>query len=159
MTNGKPPSISKIQKIEHVLPGHTNSLGTVFGGKVMEWVDIAGAVCALRHARKPVVTASIDRVDFHAPARVGHLMILDARINYTGRTSMEVEVHVTAEDPMTGDQFLTTEALLTFVAIDQNCKPTSIVPLKPETEEEKLRFEEAKARKEAREQSRKNRRA
>lgn len=153
---GKNPSASKIQKIEQVLPGYTNSLGTVFGGKVMEWVDIAGAVCALRHARKHVVTASIDRVDFHAPARVGHLIILDAQVNFTGRTSMEIGVRATAEDPLTGDQFLTTEALLTFVAIDQNCKPIPIPPLLPETKEEKLRFEEGKERKRIRESSRKN---
>ncbi|MCB1197281.1 MAG: acyl-CoA thioesterase [Bdellovibrionota bacterium] len=152
----KSPKESKIQKIEHVLPGYTNTLGTVFGGKVMEWVDIAGAVCALRHARRPVVTASIDRVDFHAPARVGHLMILDAHINYTGRTSMEIQVQVTAEDPLTGDQFLTTEAFLTFVAIDQNCKPVEVPPLLLETEEEKQRFAEGKKRKEERVQSRTN---
>lgn len=153
---GKPPRLSKIQKIEHVLPGYTNTLGTVFGGKVMEWIDIAGAVSALRHARKPVVTASIDRVDFHAPARVGHLMILDAHINYTGKTSMEVEVRVTAEDPFTGDQFLTTEAYLTFVAIDSNGKPTNVPPLLPETEEEKKRFIEGEKRKETRIALRKN---
>ncbi len=153
---GKTVDNSRIQKIEHVLPGYTNTLGTVFGGKVMEWIDIAGAVCALRHARRPVVTASIDRVDFHAPARVGHLMILDAHINYTGRTSMEVEVQVTAEDPLTGDQFLTTEAFLTFVCIDQNGRPVEVPPLLPQTEEEKRRFEEGRKRKEYRAQSRKN---
>ncbi|MCB0272085.1 MAG: acyl-CoA thioesterase [Bdellovibrionales bacterium] len=152
---GKAPSVSRIQKIEHVLPGYTNSLGTVFGGKVMEWIDIAGAVCAIRHARKPVVTASIDRVDFLAPARVGHLMVLDAFVNYTGKTSMEIQVNVKAEDPMTGEQFLTTEALLTFVAIDQNCKPSPVPPLLPETKEEKARFEEGKQRKLDRENSRK----
>lgn len=153
---GKPPSESKIQKIEHVLPGDTNTLGTVFGGKVMEWVDIAGAVCALRHARRPVVTASMDRVDFHAPARVGHIMILDAWVNYTGRTSMEVQVVAKAEDPLTGNQFLTTEAFLTFVCIDQNCKPVEVPPLLPETDEEKKRFEEGKQRKLDRAKSRKN---
>ena len=113
----------------------------------MEWIDIAGAVCALRHARRPVVTASIDRVDFHAPARVGHLMILDAQINFTGRTSMEIEVLVTAEDPQTGDQFLTTEAFLTFVAINQNGTPIEVPPLLVTTDEEKQKFEEGKQRK------------
>jgi len=155
MPKPKSPKASKIQKIEHVLPGYTNTLGTVFGGKVMEWIDIAGAVCALRHARRPVVTASIDRVDFHAPARVGHLMILGAHVNFTGRTSMEIEVRVTAEDPQTGDQFLTTEAFLTFVAIDQNGKPVEVPPLLLETEDEKKRFEEGKQRKHLRTQLRK----
>ena len=144
--NGKTVKHSCIEKIEQVMPGNTNSLGTVFGGKVMEWIDIAGAVSALRHVRRPVVTASFDRVDFYAPARIGHLIILKAQVNYTGRTSLEVGVTVTAEDPMTGDQFLTTEALITFVAIDQNGNPVPVPPVIPETEEEKKRYKEGEMR-------------
>jgi len=147
---GKLAKESYVETIEQVMPGDTNVLGTVFGGKVMEWIDIAGAVSAMRHVRRPVVTASFDRVDFHAPARIGHFLILQARVNFTGRTSMEVEVTVNAEDPMTGDRFLTTNALITFVAIDQNCKPVLVPPVIPETEDEKRRFEEGKKRREER---------
>ncbi len=132
------------------MPGDTNVLGTVFGGKVMQWIDIAGAVSAMRHVRRPVVTASFDRVDFHAPARIGHFLILKAQVNYTGKTSLEVEVTVNAEDPMTGDRFLTTNALITFVAIDQNSKPVPVPPVIPETEDEKKRFEDGKRRREER---------
>lgn len=147
---GKPVKESCVETVQQVMPGDTNVLGTVFGGKVMEWIDIAGAVSAMRHVRRPVVTASFDRVDFHAPARIGHFLILQARVNYTGRTSLEVEVTVNAEDPMTGDKFLTTNALITFVAIDQNCKPVIVPQIVPETEEEKKRFEDGKRRREER---------
>lgn len=147
---GKPVKESYVETVQQVMPGDTNVLGTVFGGKVMQWIDIAGAVSAMRHVRRPVVTASFDRVDFHAPARIGHFLILKAQVNYTGRTSMEVEVTVNAEDPMTGDRFLTTNALITFVAIDQNSKPVPVPAVIPETPEEKKRFEEGKARREER---------
>ena len=152
---GKPVKESYVETVQQVMPGDTNVLGTVFGGKVMEWIDIAGAVSAMRHVRRPVVTASFDRVDFHAPARIGHFLILQARVNYTGRTSMEVEVTVNAEDPMTGDKFLTTNALITFVAIDQNCKPVQVPAIVPETEDEKKRFEDGKKRREDRLKSKK----
>ena len=147
---GKPVRESAIETIEQVRPGDTNTLGTVFGGKVMEWIDIAGAVAAMRHVRQPVVTASFDRVDFHAPARIGHLMVLKAQVNFTGKTSLEVGVTVHAEDPLTGQQFLTTQALITFVAIDKDCKPVQVPPIIPETDEEKKRFAEAKQRREDR---------
>lgn len=147
---GKLVKESYVQTIEQVRPGDTNTLGTVFGGKVMEWIDICGAVAAMRHVRKPVVTASFDRVDFHAPARIGHLMILQSQVNFTGRTSLEVGVTVHAEDPITGKKFLTTQALITFVAIDKDGTPVEIAPVIPETEEEKKRFEEARKRREER---------
>lgn len=147
---GKPAKESYVETIEQVRPGHTNSLGTVFGGKVMEWIDITGAVSAMRHVRKPVVTASFDRVDFYAPARVGHLMVLRAQVNFTGKTSLEVGVTVHAENPLTGERHLTTQALLTFVAIDQDCKPVAVPPVIPETDEEKLRFEQAQKRRQTR---------
>ena len=148
--NQKPAKESYVETVEQIRPGHTNVLGTVFGGQVMAWIDTVGAVSAMRHTRNPVVTASFDRVDFHAPARVGHLMLLTAQVNYTGRTSLEVGVTVHAENPLTGQRFLTTEALLTFVAIDDNSKPVQIPQLVPETDDEKKRFEEAKRRREER---------
>ena len=142
----KKPDESYVETIQQVLPGDTNSLGTVFGGKVMQWIDIAAAVSAMRHARKAVVTASIDRIDFHAPAKVGHLMILQAKVFYAGRTSMEVKVTVMAENPLSGRRELTTEALLTFVAIDSDSQPTAVPALIPQTEEEKRMYADAEAR-------------
>lgn len=147
---GKPVKASSVETVEQVRPGDTNTLGTVFGGKVMEWIDIVGAVSAMRHVQKPVVTASFDRVDFYAPARIGHLMVLQAQVNFTGKSSLEVGVKVEAEDPFTGQRFLTTQALITFVAIDKDGRPVPVPPIIPETDAEKKRFEEAKMRREAR---------
>lgn len=147
---GKPVKESFVEKIEQVMPGDTNTLGTIFGGKVMQWIDMCAAISAIRHVRKPVVTASIDVINFHAPARIGHFLIMQSQVNFTGKTSMEIGVTVMAEDPMTGERFLTTNALLTFVAIDQNGRPVKVPPVLPETQEEKKRFEEGRIRREER---------
>lgn len=149
-SKGAPPRQSVVEMTQQVLPGDTNAHGTVFGGKVMQWIDIAGAVCAMRHAREMVVTASFDRVDFHAPAKVGHVMVLKAQVNFTGKTSLEVGVQVLAENPLTGERLLTTEALITYVAIDTKGHPIPVQPLLAETEEEKRRFKEGEARRKAR---------
>lgn len=154
--SGQPPRQSVVEMTQQVLPGDTNAHGTVFGGKVMQWIDIAGAVCAMRHAREMVVTASFDRVDFHAPAKVGHIMVLKAHVNYTGRTSLEIAVEVLAEDPLTGQRFLTTEALITYVAINKEGQPIAVQPVLPETEDEKRRYKEGEARKLARKAQKKN---
>lgn len=157
-SNKIPPRVSLVEMTQQVLPGDTNAHGTVFGGKVMQWIDIAGAVCAMRHAREMVVTASFDRVDFHAPAKVGHVMVLKAHVNYTGKTSLEVGVEVLAENPLTGDRLLTTEALITYVAIDKKGKPTSIRQLLPETEDEMRRFQQGEQRRADRKRSQSNKR-
>ena len=143
---GKGPRESYVEMIEQVLPGDTNSLGTVFGGKVMMWIDMAAAVSVMRHVRGAVVTASIDRVDFHAPAYVGHIMVLKSKVLYAGRTSVEVGVEVLAENPLTGQRHLTTDALLTFVAIDKKGKPVEVPQVYPETEEEKRKYAEGEQR-------------
>ncbi|HLG18344.1 MAG TPA: acyl-CoA thioesterase, partial [Bdellovibrionota bacterium] len=111
---GKPPRISQVEMVQQVLPGDTNPHGTVFGGKVMQWIDIAGAVAAMRHIQGLCVTASFDRVDFLAPAKIGHIMVLKSQVNYTGRTSLEVGVEVQAENPMTGERVVTTQAFVTY---------------------------------------------
>jgi len=141
-----PSRVSFVEMTQQILPGDTNVHGTVFGGKVMQWIDIAGAVSAMRHAREMVVTASFDRVDFHAPAKLGYIMVLKSQVNYTGRTSLEIGVQVLAENPLTGERLLTTEALITFVAIDKKGKPTAVPPVLPETEEELRRFKEGEQR-------------
>lgn len=135
---------------EIVLPSHTNSLGTVFGGVIMSWIDIAGAIAAQRHCRKTVVTANIDDLAFIAAVKTGWFVQVRARVNYTARTSMEVGVRVDAEDPKTGQWHHTSSAYLTFVAIDEFGKPSEIPSLDLKTEEQKRRFNEAIKRRELR---------
>ena len=146
----KAPRESYVEMIQQVLPGDTNPLGTVFGGKVMMWIDTAGAVSAMRHVKGNVVTASIDKVDFHAAGKVGDIMVLKSKVLFSGRTSLEIGVEVLAENPRTGQRQLTTDALLTFVAIDKDFKPIVVPMVVPETEEEKRKFAEGKARRAAR---------
>jgi acyl-CoA hydrolase len=135
---------------EIVLPSHTNSLGTVFGGVIMSWIDIAGAIAAQRHCRKTVVTASIDDLAFLAGVKVGWFVQVRARVNYTARTSMEVGVRVDAEDPKTGTWHHTASAFTTFVALDEKGKPTPVPQLEANTAEQKKRWDEALKRREYR---------
>lgn len=144
------PSESALEMNELVLPTHTNALGTIFGGQIMAWIDICAAMAAMRHARRQCVTASMDALDFIAPVRLGQLVNLKAMVNYVGRTSMEVGVRVEAEDPLTGARVHAASAYLTFVAIDASGRPVPARPLAPETPDERLRFEEARARREQR---------
>lgn len=139
-----------VQMTEIVLPSHTNALGTIFGGQVVSWIDIAGAIAAGRHARKVVVTASIDALHFVAPIKLGHYVHIRAAVNYAGRTSMEVGVRVDSENPISGEMHHTATAYLTFVALDEHGRPAGIPPLSPESPEEKRRFEQAKIRRESR---------
>lgn len=140
------PSDSAVEMNQLVLPGHTNALGTAFGGTVLAWVDTCAAMSAQRHARRTVVTASFDAVDFIAPIRLGQLVNLRAVVNHVGRSSMEVGVRVEAEDPLTGDRVHAMSAYVTFVALGPDDRPTAVPPLTPETPEEELRIAEAEAR-------------
>ena len=119
----RPVSASRVVMTELVHPSHTNALGSIFGGTIMSWVDIAAAICAQRHSRSNVVTASIDGLDFVQPVYKGWVVNLKSSINFTGRTSMEVGVRVDAENPQTGECFHTASAYLTFVALgpDRSC--------------------------------------
>src|SRR3954451_8818246 len=99
----KSPQDSSVIMTEIVLPSDTNALGTIFGGKIMSWIDIAGAIAAGRHSRRVVVTASIDALHFLAPVRLGHFVHIRAMVNYAARTSMEVGVRVDSENPLTGE--------------------------------------------------------
>ena len=128
----------------------SNLSGNVHGGVIMKLIDTAAGVAAVRHARSNVVTASIDRLDFHHPVFVGDLLILRANLNFTGRTSMEVGVRVETENPMTGVRRHTASAYLTYVALDRDGRPMPLPPLILETEEEIRRNREAKARREMR---------
>ena len=131
-------------------PSHANVVGNVHGGTIMKMIDEAAAVVAIRHARRNVVTASIDRLDFHAPAYVGNLLILRAALNYVGRSSMEVGVRVEAEDLKYGTIRHCASAYLTFVALDEAGKPAAVPPLVAATGEDRRRQEEAARRHEAR---------
>ncbi|MBY0469699.1 acyl-CoA thioesterase [bacterium] len=135
---------------ELVLPSDTNTLGTIFGGKIMAWIDIAAAIAAGRHARRVVVTASIDALHFVSAVKMGHFVHIQASVNFAGRTSMEVGVRVDAENPLTGKRQHTATAYTTFVALDENGQPTPVPPLNPETPEEKRRFAEAQKRRQSR---------
>mgnify|MGYP002045155795 FL=1 len=131
---------------ELVLPNDTNSHGNVLGGKVLHLMDLACAMVAMRHCRRPVVTAAMDNVEFLAPIPGGHFMILKAMVNYTGRSSMEIGVRVEGEDPRTGDITHTSSAYLSFVALDDLKNPVEVPELIPSSEEEKRRFQEAAQR-------------
>ncbi len=131
---------------ELALPNDTNALGTLLGGKVMHLVDLAGAMAAMRHARAVVVTASVDYMTFLHPVRVGQLVILRSSVNRVFRTSMEVGVKVFVEDLLTGETRHTSSAYLTFVAIDEHGKSLPVVPVIPETAQEKRRYEDAARR-------------
>ncbi len=146
----RPAKATYVETTHVVLPGQTNSLGTVFGGHVCAWLDLAGAVAAQRHCRRPVVTASMDDIHFHAPVRVGQFAVVRAQVNAVFHTSLEVGVEVWSEDPLTGERHHTTTAYLTFVGLDVNGRPAPMPPLLCETADEQRREAEAHARREAR---------
>ena len=156
MEKSVPSCRSFVKMTELILPNHMNALGTAFGGVIMSWIDIAASISASRHCSKDVVTASIDDVHFLAPVHKGDVVCLTAQVNYTHKTSMEVGVKVTAENIRTQSLRHTVNAYLTFVALDENRKPTSIPSLLLETEEEKKRFEQAKMRRKWRLERRKS---
>jgi len=128
----------------------TNLAGNVHGGVIMKLIDTAAGVAAVRHARANVVTASIDRLDFHHPVFVGDLLTLRATLNLVGRTSMEIGVRVETENPLTGVRRHTASAYLTYVALARDGRPMPLPPLILETEEEMRRNRGAKARRETR---------
>jgi len=157
MTEGKAVRESISEYSELALPNDASGLGNVLGGKVMHLVDLAGAMAAMRHARRPVVTLSVDQLLFLHPVRVGELIVLRSSVNRVFRTSMEVGVKVTTEKLMTGERRHTCSAYLTFVALDENQKPTPITPVIPETEEEQRRYRQAGERRQYRLAMRKER--
>lgn len=146
----KKVSSSQVVMTQLVLPSHTNSLDTIFGGTVMSWIDIAAAIAAQRHSNKAVVTASIDQLNFIAPIKKGWVVNLKASVNYTSRTSMEIGVKVEAENPITSELFHTASAYLTFVALGSDGKPSSVPALDLENDIEKRRFAAAQKRREQR---------
>lgn len=146
----KSPDESAVIMTEIVLPQHTNALGTIFGGTVMSWIDIAGAICAGKHARSDVVTASIDALHFIKPIKLGYFVELKASVNFTGTTSMEVGVRVDTENPKTGERFHNVSAYLTFVAVGADGKAHPIPQLDPRSEADKRRNQAALLRRQSR---------
>ena len=137
---------------ELVLPNDTNLLGNVLGGRVMHLMDMCAAMSAYKHARTAVVTASVDRLDFLAPAKMGEIMILKSSVNYTGKSSMEVGVRIESENPKTGDIHHTSSAYLTFVSLNENGKPQGVDDIEPENDIENCRYNEGRIRHEERKQ-------
>ena len=145
-TSAKLASGSRVEMTQLVLPSYANSFGNAFGGRVMQWIVLAAAMAAMRHSRRPVVTASIDQLAFHAPIRVAQIAILRAQVNAVFGSSMEIEVTVDAEDPRTGEKKLCCDAFLTFVALGPDGKPSKAPLLLTETEEEARRAQVAASR-------------
>ena len=152
MVTPRSPSASESVVSELMMPHQVNNLGHVFGGEVLSMVDRAAAVAAMRHAGGPVVTVSIDRVEFREPIHTGELVTCTARVNFVGRTSMEVGVRVEAENLLSGQKRQTTTCLLTFVAIDADHRPRPVPPLDLENADDERRHREAKRRREVREE-------
>jgi len=141
---------SYVEMTEIVLPNDANLIGTAFGGKIAQWIDIAGSIAAIRHCRNLVVTASMGQIDFVHRVKVGQIVILHAWVVAVGNTSMEVLVEIYAEDPLTGHRDHTGNASLTSVAVDKDGKKIQVPRVRPETVEEKKMHEAGLARIQAR---------
>lgn len=135
---GKSPQESLTTMTEHVLPTHTNSLGGVFGGQIMAWIDLCAAICAQRHSGAVVVTAGIDDLTFERTVRAGQIVRLTARMTAAFRTSMEIFVTVEGEDAVRGEVWPCVTAFVTFVAIDAEMRPCPVRPLLLATDEERV---------------------
>ncbi|WP_242346418.1 acyl-CoA thioesterase [Anaeromyxobacter terrae] len=146
----KPASASRTEVTHLVMPGDANVLGSAFGGMVMQWIDLAASMAAMRHSRLPCVTASIDQLSFLAPVRIGHMAVLVARVTAVFSTSMEVNVEVSTEDPRTGERRRCCDAYLTFVALDDAGRPTHVAPLLAESDDDRRRERGARVRRESR---------
>lgn len=141
-----PPSATRTEMTQIVMPGQANALGTVFGGQVMAWIDICAAVSAQRFAKSDVVTAAVDSLIFRAPIRQGMVVVLQSQVNWAGRTSMEIGVRVEAEDRYTGAREHTSTCYLTFVALGPDKKPCPLPALVPATLDDRRRWEDAERR-------------
>jgi uncharacterized protein (TIGR00369 family) len=144
--SGKRVSDSRIVLAQLMQPMHANNHGNVHGGEIMRLMDEAGALACMRHAGHRVVTVAVDRMTFRQPIQIGDLVTLTAEVSYVGRTSLETEVLVTAENPVTGECLYTNTAYLVYVALDDQGQPVSVPPLIPENEEQQQRMEEGQDR-------------
>jgi acyl-CoA hydrolase len=150
MNDLKKISDSQIIMTELVLPNHTNQLGNLLGGQLMHWIDICAALSAAKLSKRVCVTASVDRIDFLNPVKLGDAVTLIASVNRVFKTSMEVGVTVFAQNFREGTKIHTNTAYLTFVSVDNNGKPVQAIEAIPETDDEKRRYDEALTRRENR---------
>jgi acyl-CoA hydrolase len=146
----RPVRDSQSEMAEIVLPNDANPLGALLGGRLMHWIDLAGALAAHRHSRHYVVTAAIDHLDFLFPVRVGDLVILRSSVNRVFRTSMEVGVKVWVENYLEDSSHHVSSAYLTFVAVDKEGKTLVAPPVIPENDEQQRRYQDAGRRREIR---------
>jgi len=143
MSGPRTPARSRVVMTESVLPGDGNPVGTAFGGRIAQWIDVAAAIACQRHCRERVVTASMDDLHFVRPIRVGMIVELRAQVNAAFRTSMEAGVRIESEDPLSGDRQHVCTAYLTFVAQDEHGRPVQIPALELETDEDRRRARDA----------------
>jgi len=142
----KPASASQLVLHQLMLPEHANAHGNVHGGVILRMVDEAGAICAMRHARRPCVTISIDSMTFRQPVHLGELLICTANVTWVGRSSIEVRVLVHAENPITGVISHTNSAYVVYVALGDDGRPATATPLELTTDEERASFSAGAAR-------------
>ncbi len=147
----KPVSASQTQQTQILIHEHINGSGRLFGGRLMEWIDIVAAVTARRHSGRNVTTASIDTLHFKSPAYINDTILLEGTTTYVGRTSMEVRVDTFVE-ALDGTRRMINRAYLVMVALDERGRPTPVPPLLPETEEQRQEWEAGKRRNELRKQ-------
>ena len=142
---------SRVEMTEIVMPNDANPFGNLMGGRVMHWIDIAAAIAAGRHAERLCVTASVDRIDWLNPVRIGHVVVLKASVNYAHRTSMECGVKVWSEERQSGRRTPVASAYLTFVALDRATgRPVRVPQIVPESDEDKRRYRNAQERRKRR---------
>jgi uncharacterized protein (TIGR00369 family) len=147
---GKRVGESRVVLAQLMQPMHANNHGNVHGGEIMRLMDEAGALACMRHAGHHVVTVAVDRMTFRQPIHLGDLVSLTAEVSYVGRTSLEAEVIVSAENPVTGECVYTNTAYLVYVALDDDGVPVSVPPIIPEDDEQRKRMEEGRVRQEYR---------
>jgi acyl-CoA hydrolase len=146
MTGARTPGASQVVMTQAVMPGDANPLGTAFGGRIAQWIDVAAAIACQRHCRHRVVTASMDDLHFLLPIRVGMIVELRAQVNATFRTSMEAGVRIESENPITGERHHVCSAYVTFVAQDQHGRPAQVPALVLETDDDRRRENDARER-------------
>ena len=137
-------SYTQIERL--VLPADTNVFNALYGGRLMEWIDNVASIVAFKHCRQGTVTGSIDSLFFLAPIHLGYIVNMKGRVNFTTKTTMEIEVDVSAQDAMTGKERFTTKAYLTYVAVDVDGKPSPVPGLKLNDDESKARFKSGEER-------------
>lgn len=146
----KPVRLSQCTMNEIVLPNDTNGLGNLMGGRLLHMMDVCGAISAQRHSEQVSVTASVDSVEFQSPIYMGEIVVLEGQVNRAFRTSMEVEINVWAENPRARTRRKCNRAYFTFVAVDEQGRPSAVPQSLPETDEERHRYDGAARRRELR---------